>query len=268
MLSEGRPGVDDRYSLKDGKLMDASGRTRDSFSTVWLSVPQAYFVSSSPKINTNGVVWLASLSETLDESTSRPDLVGDLSLQFGVLTKQCRIAVEINLRSPSMLHGKKGFERIVWAFKNVLNKSVTWLFHDFDSTSNQGLAAKRCFKKRYITDCSLDAQSMPIAKHHPVNLECSPQQRVTQRIRVPDLKPRSSDSDDSFEDWALEAYEWLSLVAMESPRICSEDAIDPFLSRYQVPDGNSEEKFDTVTLTWTGFIPATWVRQLYVNLSR
>jgi ribonuclease P/MRP protein subunit RPP40 len=38
--------------------------------------------------------------------------------------------VEINLRLPSMLHGKKGFERIVWAFKNVLNSSVSWLFCD------------------------------------------------------------------------------------------------------------------------------------------
>lgn len=26
-----------------------------------------------------------------------------------------------------MLHGKKGFERIVWACRNVLNASVTWL---------------------------------------------------------------------------------------------------------------------------------------------
>lgn len=49
-------------------------------------------------------------------------------------------AVELNLRSPSMLHGKKGFERIVWAFKNVLNHSVTWLFHDFDSDSEGGKA--------------------------------------------------------------------------------------------------------------------------------
>jgi hypothetical protein len=31
-----------------------------------------------------------------------------------------------------MSHGKKGFERIVWAFKNVLNKAVSWLFHDLD----------------------------------------------------------------------------------------------------------------------------------------
>ena len=39
-----------------------------------------------------------------------------------------------------MLHGKKGFERIVWAFKNVLNHSVTWLFYDFTSNSRDGKA--------------------------------------------------------------------------------------------------------------------------------
>ena len=39
-----------------------------------------------------------------------------------------------------MLHGKKGFERIVWAFKNVLNHSVAWLFHDFTANSSLGMA--------------------------------------------------------------------------------------------------------------------------------
>ena len=49
-------------------------------------------------------------------------------------------AVETDLRSPAMLHGKKGFERLVWAFKNVLNHSVTWLFHDLTSYSGHGKA--------------------------------------------------------------------------------------------------------------------------------
>ena len=238
---------------------------RKQFGSFW---PQAYFVSSSPKTNTNGVVLLASPSETLDEGTSRLGSVGDISFQNKVLSNVEPIAVEINLRSPSILHGKKGFERIVWAFKNVLNHSMAWLFHDFDPTSHQSMAIKDVSEKRDTTDCILDAQSMPIAKHHPVNLECSPQQKTTMRVRVPDLSPRSSDSDDGFEDWALETYEWLSLVAMESPRICSEDAIDPFLSRYQVPDGDSEKKVDIVTLTWTGFIPAAWVRQVFIHFLR
>lgn len=32
-----------------------------------------------------------------------------------------------------MLHGKKGFERIVWAFKNVLTSSINWLFYDLEA---------------------------------------------------------------------------------------------------------------------------------------
>jgi len=31
-----------------------------------------------------------------------------------------------------MLHGKKGFDRIVWAFKNALNQSLSWLFVDLE----------------------------------------------------------------------------------------------------------------------------------------
>jgi hypothetical protein len=47
--------------------------------------------------------------------------------------------IELNLRLPSMLHGKKGFDRIIWAFTNVLNQSLAWLFCDLESTSgNQG----------------------------------------------------------------------------------------------------------------------------------
>jgi ribonuclease P/MRP protein subunit RPP40 len=33
-----------------------------------------------------------------------------------------------------MLHGKKGFGRIVYAFENVLISPVTWLFCDLAAT--------------------------------------------------------------------------------------------------------------------------------------
>lgn len=36
--------------------------------------------------------------------------------------------VEYDLRSPSALHGKKGFDRLVFACKNALNAPTTWLF--------------------------------------------------------------------------------------------------------------------------------------------
>ena len=49
------------------------------------------------------------------------------------------IVVEIELRLPSMLHGKKGFDRILYAFKNVLNKPVKWLFCDLGLTGKAPL---------------------------------------------------------------------------------------------------------------------------------
>ena len=169
-----------------------------------------------------------------------------------------------------MLHGKKGFERIVWAFKNVLNCSVTWLFHDFNSNSEHGklIAIPKPLDNK-VTDCSIAVEDVPITKHHPVIKECSPQHKATERVHVPNLSPPYSlDSDDDFEDWTLEISEWLSLVALESPRILSGDAIDPFLSRYQIPNNDSGQFSNLLTLTWTGFIPATWIRYLLVYLSR
>ena len=79
---------------------------------------------------------------------------------------------------------------------------------------------------------------------------------------------QSSDSHEDFEDWAMETYEWLSLIAMESPRVCLEDTIDPFLSRYQVPDGDPGMISNMAILTWTGLIPNSWVRTLFIHLSK
>lgn len=36
--------------------------------------------------------------------------------------------VEFDLRSPSMFTGKKGFDRLIYAAKNVFKEPVTWLF--------------------------------------------------------------------------------------------------------------------------------------------
>lgn len=169
-----------------------------------------------------------------------------------------------------MLHGKKGFERIVWAFKNVLNHSVTWLFHDFTPNTEHGKATTiRTLLNNKVTDCGDVAKEPPITKYHPVTKECLPQQRIFEKVRVPDFSnSRSSYSDEAFEDWALEIYEWLGLVAIGSPRVCSEDAIDPFLSRYQVPDCGSGKFSSLVTLTWTGLIPNYWVRNFFICLLR
>lgn len=42
--------------------------------------------------------------------------------------------VEIDLMSPSMFPGKKGFDRLVYAAKNALNTPVTWLFYNISDS--------------------------------------------------------------------------------------------------------------------------------------
>ncbi|KAL8980784.1 MAG: hypothetical protein Q9205_004237 [Flavoplaca limonia] len=127
-----------------------------------------------------------------------------------------------------MLHGKKGFERIVWAFKNVLDNAVTWLFCDLEFKPD-GSAA--------------NAQTIPLAKLHPVTKKCEPIRTVTGSIRVPESiegcsAPRPPVA---LEDRVIEMDEWLNLVMLQSPRIQQNDHIDPYLCRYRPPDESSSE---------------------------
>ena len=107
----------------------------------------------------------------------------------------------------------------------------------------------------------------PIAKHYPVPHICSPHLATSQAVLVPDLGHSHHASPYyEFEHWCLETYEWFSLVAAGSPRVLRGDIVDPFLSRYQVPDANAEKSLNLVTLTWIGLIPATWIRALFMEL--
>lgn len=77
-------------------------------------------------------------------------------------------------------------------------------------------------------------------------------------------------SDDEFQDWALETYEWFGLVGIESPRILAGDSVDPFLCRYQLPypQGDLRENLNSlnmVSVLWTGLLPAQWIRNLFLK---
>lgn len=150
-----------------------------------------------------------------------------------------------------MVHGKKGFERIVWAFKTVLNRSVTWLFYDHrqsaEGVSNQSEAPKT-----------------PLAAHHPLHFPVSPTITRSEAVKVPPLTTSAADPGDP--DWALETHEWLDMVALQSPRVQASDSIDPYLSRYRVPDVDNAETYNLVSVSWKGFIPSEWIRGLFIQL--
>ncbi|KAI1437238.1 ribonuclease P 40kDa subunit [Xylaria sp. CBS 124048] len=94
MLSEGKVGADNVFSIKDGKL------------TMYLD----------------------------KESYERTGLVGKPHGAKGARGLQPQWVVEYDLRSPSASHGKKGFDRLVYGCKNALNTPTTWLFCNLSET--------------------------------------------------------------------------------------------------------------------------------------
>ena len=146
-----------------------------------------------------------------------------------------------------MLHGKHGFDRIVWAFKNVLNHCITWLFYDLQSEPE--------------TETQKQA---PLDMHHPFNYQISPTVEKLDGVKVPALRNSLIGNDDS--EYALELHEWLGLIKLSSPRVRICDKIDPYLCRYQAPEAESAETYDLVYVKWKGFIPNVWTRSLFTQL--
>jgi ribonuclease P/MRP protein subunit RPP40 len=147
-----------------------------------------------------------------------------------------------------MLHGKKGFGRLEWAAKNVLNSSLTWLFYNSNPSSVESLPEGR----------------EPISVHHPFVRTVTPSIKKLPDTSTPKLALCNLSSVYEQEE-SLALLEWLHLVCLESPRVRSSDNIDSFLARYDVPDfGFRREKKTMVKLEWRGFIPPEFVRRLFL----
>ncbi|KAI1485578.1 ribonuclease P 40kDa subunit [Biscogniauxia mediterranea] len=209
MLSEGRIDSDNVFSLKDGTL------------TMYLD----------------------------KETYERAGLVGKPHGVKGKRGLKPRWIVQFDLRSPSMLHGKRGFDRLAYACKTVLNKPTTWLF------------------------CNLSKESDPdpLRLYHPVRYTSSPALVDGLVVNMPSLTPPQavleSDHRSDLGEYATDIYEWLSLVRLESPRLSTSDTIDPYLSTYAVP-GTPEDirSGQLCKVSWQGFISPDWVRRTFVDV--
>ncbi|KAF1956239.1 hypothetical protein CC80DRAFT_413497 [Byssothecium circinans] len=164
-----------------------------------------------------------------------------------------RWVVEFDLRLPSMVHGKKGFSRLEWACKNVLNQSLTWLFYNFNPTSKESLPAGR----------------EPISKHQPFIHNIIPTITHLPKTLIPDLIV--SDLPSLYDHHnALDLYEYINMLSLASPRVSAHDSIHPHLSRYEVSslvDKRCRTK-DLVRVRWRGLISPLFVREIYLMIRR
>lgn len=158
-----------------------------------------------------------------------------------------RWVVRYDLRSPNMMPGKKGFSRLELACKNVLDRSLTWLFYNFNPSSSESLAEGK----------------EPISKHAPWIHKIEPVATVMDNTLVPRL--HSVNLQKLYEEEeSMNLLEYLHLLSLKSPRVNAGDRIDPYLSRYEVPDfGSGIMPRDIVCVRWKGFIPPAFIRQLF-----
>lgn len=106
------------------------------FFTEYIKIGNIMMLSEG-KIDSDNVFFLKEgvLTLYMDKETyERAGLVGKPHGVKGKRGPKPRWIVQFDLRSPSMLHGKKGFDRLVYACKNVLNTPVTWLFHNLSKS--------------------------------------------------------------------------------------------------------------------------------------
>ncbi|KAI0541293.1 ribonuclease P 40kDa subunit-domain-containing protein [Xylaria digitata] len=211
MLSEGKVDTDIVFSIRDGKL-----------------------------------------SMYLDKETyERAGLVGKPHGVKGARGLQPRWVVEYDLRSPSALHEKKGFDRLVYACKNVLNTPITWLFCNLSETPSPDPIAQYCPTKYTSNPVLVENMAMKIP---PLGV---PPAVVTDQTRQ------------ELGEYATEIYEWLSLVRLESPRVKPCDSIDSYLSTYTVPsDPSGCEEGRLCKISWRGFMPPSWAASILAELIR
>lgn len=201
------------------------------------------------------------------ESMQKKDIVGTTTPDRDSSLIMISV-VELNLRLPSMLHGKKGFERIVWAFTNVLTQSMAWLFHDLEDTSTTGEGhdtKTQVFHLSYLTNNAI-TENKPIQKLQPQLATCEPQEVIHEQILMPQLYGKALEEmpERDLQEYCGNLSEWFAMVQMVSPRISQNDDINPYLSRYAVPDVEQSRAIDLVSLKWHGLISCRWIMKLFL----
>lgn len=166
-----------------------------------------------------------------------------------------KFRIEINLRLPSMLAGKKGFERILRAAETVIVGDISWLFYD-------------------ITAAGVAENDATLGKEVEIK-EVKVEVEDLEKVLVPGFPSDISKTPDGEND-LVELLEWISLAALNSPRIHKGDLVDEIISRYEVPaicpkpttDGTDELNNGTTIqnltkTTITGFLPASFLASAF-----
>ncbi|KAG0044669.1 hypothetical protein BGZ83_010106 [Gryganskiella cystojenkinii] len=158
-----------------------------------------------------------------------------------------RYVVKIDMRAPSMVPGKPGFDRIKWCFENTLVTRFPMLLASVDEN---GVSLPIEFPQ----NARAARLSYNVKSTHLENI-LIPDTSAIRTIGKNDLRWRKN---------VLELYEWIGMVGMQSDRIITGNSIDPFLCVYSPPLQTSVDPAlsSGCIIEVSGFIPAAVVNQI------
>ena len=148
-----------------------------------------------------------------------------------------------------MLPGKKAFERLQWAFKNVLDASLAWLFYDLRSPLTVNGEVQGA-----------------LAAHAPTIKVLEPSPEPLQQVLCPSFNLSEDAGEEDAREEAVELLEWLSLTMSNSPRVQKGDRMDPFLCRYRPAEDTPP--VDLVSYQWRGFAPSAFVLKVILAVMK
>ncbi|KAJ4380654.1 hypothetical protein N0V86_004015 [Didymella sp. IMI 355093] len=212
MLSEGRAGLDTRFEIRDGVL--AIDMDRKTYESA--------------------------------------GLVGAPVEDGGKKHQKMRWRVAVDLKLDSMRKGKKGFERLRWAAREVLGESKSWVFWSGNPSFRESVAEGR----------------EVLSRHVPKVFALEPHVKRMEGVAVPRFEGRGNGLSTLYDqDDALALLEWLDMLSLGSERVRHGSDVNSHLCRYDVPDfGHGLETCDLVRVRWSGFITPMFVRDLFLEV--
>lgn len=187
----------------------------------------------------------------MDRATyERAGLVGGPVEDGGRKHQRNRWVVHVDLAAPAMRKGKRGFERVRWAARNVLVGSAACLFW----------CANPSFAESVRGGCEV------LCRHAPEVVDLRPVVEAVRGVGVPRLcvEERALSGLYGQED-ALALLEWLDVVGLGSARALAGDDVDGHLCRYEIPDfGLGVDSQDLVRVRWSGFVTPGFVKDVFL----
>ncbi|KAI5788135.1 ribonuclease P [Pyronema domesticum] len=192
--------------------------------------------------------------------------------------KRRRWMVEVDMRKPGFLTGSKGFDRLKRACEICFKEERQWLFADIAGGEKKGAEAS-ADEDAMDVDSTTTTTAADAAATIPPSSVRQTTRTITPlgSLHVPTFTPppnalphgggKSPEAiyhREVWRDWAMETYEYLSLLSLPgdsaADRIKADDKVDSFLSSYAVEDATRGE---VARVRFRGLMWAKWVEEVW-----